>query len=186
LVRCFICVEITNGQNINLIDTVLEELRKIKGIRPVKLSQLHITLKFLGEIPEYRINTIKQTLVNVSVSPFSLSFSKLGCFPNKKRPRVIWIGIDQGYEELRLLAGEVDQRLSELGFPKEKRRFSPHLTLARVKRLTPEDKEVLSDLLKNFTFRTGTSEEITTLVFKKSTLTPKGAIYENLAEYNLI
>jgi 2'-5' RNA ligase len=150
------------------------------------LSQLHITLKFLGEIPEQRINTIKQALGTIVVSSFPLSFSKLGCFPNERRPRVIWIGIDQGYEELRLLAKEVDQKLSELGFPKEKRRFSPHLTLGRVKRLNPDEKEVVSELLQNFTFQTNTSEEITALVFKKSTLTPKGAIYENLADYDLI
>ena len=186
MVRCFICVEITNDQNIDFIDTVLKQLRNTKGIRPVKLSQLHITLKFLGEVPEQRIDAIKQVLAGISIPSFTLSWSHLGCFPNEKRPRVVWIGINQGSQDLVLLAKEVNQKLSELGFLQEKRRFSPHLTLGRVKRLTADDKEAINDLLQNFKLPSNVSEEITTLVFKKSTLTPKGAIYENLAEYNLL
>ncbi len=186
LVRCFICVEITNPDHIQQIDAILGQLRVIKGIRPVKLNQLHITLKFLGEVPEQRITTIKQAIASITFPLFSLTFSGLGCFPNERRPRVIWIGLDQGHRELTTLAKEVDLKLSILGFPREKRRFSPHLTLGRVMRLTADDKVAVADLLHSFKVDTGTTEKITTLIFKKSTLTPKGAIYENLTEFPLL
>ena len=173
-------------ENITLIENILEHLRGIKGIRPVKVSQLHITLKFLGEITEKESDTVKQALSSIELPSFSLNFSNLGCFPNERRPRVVWVGIDQGHQELIALTKEVEKRLSALGFPREKRRFSPHLTLGRIKFLKEDDKEQLTNFMQSFDGKNLTTEKISTPIFKKSTLTPKGAIYDNLAEFPLL
>ncbi len=185
LVRCFVCVEISNPTNIQKIDSILAKLQEIKGIRPVKTNQLHLTLKFLGEIPEHQLSKISQELDSIPFPSFSINFSSIGCFPNEHRPRVIWTGISLGQQELIALASEVDQKLSAIGLPKEKRRFSPHLTLGRVKKLTIETKQEIATFLPTMKDFSGEEETIHSFIFKQSTLTPTGAIYKDLATFPL-
>ncbi len=186
LVRCFVCVEIAKTANIQIIDDVLQNLKQIKGIRPVKTTQLHLTLKFLGEIPEKKLPDIIQQLQTIKLPSFSLQFSSIGTFPNKARPRVIWTGLVLGQQNLITLAKEVDQKLSMIGIPREKRRFSPHLTLGRVKRLTDDTNQQLNAFFQEMEGLIGQEEEILHFIFKESTLTPSGAIYKDLATFPLV
>ncbi|MHA1993904.1 MAG: RNA 2',3'-cyclic phosphodiesterase [Candidatus Hodarchaeales archaeon] len=186
MVRCFVCVEISDPMNIQTIENVLAKLKLIKGIRPVKTNQLHLTLKFLGEISEKKLPRISEQLETIKIPSFSLKFSNIGCFPNNVRPRVIWTGISKGQQELTTLAQEVDTKLNEIGLPKEKRQFSPHLTLGRVKKLTEETKQDIRQFFQEMATLTGEEESIHQFTFKESTLTPTGAIYKDLATIPLI
>ncbi len=186
MVRSFICVEVINQVNTQKIGAILNELSSFKGIRPVKPNQLHITLKFLGEVPEKKISSIERELKSIKVPIFEMVFSHMGFFPNERRPRVIWIGISEGKSQLSTLAAEVNTRLSLIGFPKDKRKFSPHLTLGRIKKHYPDEQESLVDYAHSCDILEGEKEVIHSFIFKKSTLTPQGAIYENLSEFSLI
>lgn len=186
LVRCFVCVEISDVRNVQIIEGVLEKLKTIKGIRPIKTNQLHLTLKFLGEISEKKLPRIVEQLETIRIPSFPLKFSSIGSFPNNTRPRVIWTGISMGQQELIALAMEVDQKLALIGLPKEKRRFSPHLTLGRVKKLTDTAKLELADFFQEMKDLDGEEEKLVSFIFKESTLTPTGAIYKDLATFPLV
>ncbi|MFX1517060.1 MAG: RNA 2',3'-cyclic phosphodiesterase [Promethearchaeota archaeon] len=179
MVRSFICVEINNSEVVSQIEELISKT-KFDGVQPVKSNQIHLTLKFLGEIPTAKIAAIKQALQTIEFPPFDISLEGMGCFPNINYIRVVWIGIKEGSENLKQLASLVEEKLSPLGFPREKRRFSPHLTLARVKKLRNSDKNQLTAIIQNSKTISAGGQMIDELLLKKSTLTPKGAIYENL------
>ncbi len=180
MVRSFICVEINNPEVITHIDKVISEISQYKGVRVVKSSQLHLTLKFLGEVSETRIESIKQAISQIHIPPFQLNLKGMGCFPNLNYIRVVWIGITDGREPLITLAQTIDKKMISLGFPKEKRAFSPHLTLARIKALRNNEKNLLSNKVRDSKELDIGVQYIDTVILKKSTLTPKGPIYENL------
>jgi len=185
LVRCFVCVEVVNQLNIGQIETILDKLSTFKGIRPVKPNQLHLTLKFLGEVEEKRLAEIEKELHSIKLHFFETELSHMGFFPNERRPRVIWIGLSEGKSQLTTLAREIDERLSKIGFPKEKRKFSPHLTVGRIKKLYPDEQQKVVEYIHSIDSVVGKKEVIKSFILKKSTLTPQGAIYENLAEFPL-
>jgi 2'-5' RNA ligase len=176
-VRTFIAIEIP------------EHIRKfihehIQGFRTLSLpvkwvayNNLHITLKFLGEITEENRMQLGSLLENFSVlqEPFTITLKDFGCFPNARRPRVVWIGVDQGSETLSTLAGGVERTLSQCGFPEEGR-FHPHLTIGRIKRSCSLD-HLLEQKFMSEPFCANA------LVLFKSTLTPQGAVYQALERY---
>ena len=186
MVRSFICVEVVNEVNIEKIGSILTELSPFRGIRPVKINQLHLTLKFLGDVSRNRISTIEEEMRLIEIPAFNITFSHLGFFPNERRPRIIWIGISEGTNQLSTLAYEVDTRLSKIGSPKERRKFSPHLTLGRIKKYYPDEQASLVEYTRSKGTWQGEKESIRSFILKKSILTPQGAIYENLAEFSLV
>ena len=179
MVRSFICVEINNSEVVSRIEELISKI-KFEGVRLVKSHQLHLTLKFLGEVSEAQIKSIKQAIQTIESSSFDISLEGIGCFPNLNYIRVVWIGIKEGSESLKHLAELVEEKLNPIGFPKEKRRFSPHLTLGRIKKLRNADKKQLTAIIQNSKTIPIGYQVIDELILKKSTLTPKGAIYENL------
>jgi len=133
--RLFIAIEILEkikAELMEIVDKLKQAGADVKWVRP---QGMHITLKFLGEVDENRKDKIIEILKQISEkkSPFTVTFKGLGAFPDLKRPRVVWIGIEKGGEELKGIAKELDVSLGNLGFLREKREFSPHLTLGRVK-----------------------------------------------------
>jgi 2'-5' RNA ligase len=129
--RLFIAIEIA-GEIRNAIAAFLKELR---GIAPhakwVRTENIHVTLKFLGETEAARVDAIARVLGTVhNAEPIVLEFRGLGYFPNEKRPRVFWCGMEAS-ANLKSIAMEIDQGVRKLGFPMEERPFTPHLTLAR-------------------------------------------------------
>jgi 2'-5' RNA ligase len=102
-----------------------------RDARWVRMEGAHVTLKFIGEVPVERVEVIRAALGAVPPRPpIELRFAGLGFFPNERRPRVFWAGIEGG-APLRELAAEIETRLAALGIPREEREFHPHLTLAR-------------------------------------------------------
>jgi RNA 2',3'-cyclic 3'-phosphodiesterase len=114
------------------VATLVARLRPTcRGARWARIEGLHVTLKFIGEIPAEKVGAIVSALKDVTFAkPIALTFRGLGFFPNERRPRVLWAGIDAG-PELAALAASVEAALIPTGVPREDRAFSPHLTLAR-------------------------------------------------------
>jgi 2'-5' RNA ligase len=130
-VRLFIAIEIPQS----IRSTFASLLRDFRAIAPqlkwVRAENLHVTLKFLGETELAKLSALQNVLAAVrSAEPVHLEFRGLGFFPNEKRPRVFWAGL-QVSANLKSLAADIDQAVHRLGFALEDRPFTPHLTLAR-------------------------------------------------------
>ncbi len=154
---------------------------RIPSIKYVEPENLHITLKFIGEVGDSRVSAIKERLSDVQTHSFTIDAQGLGAFPNASSPRVIWIGIKDGFRELVDLSKRIDGLLAAEGVPRELKPFHPHITVGRVKRYDPEIARMLSRDAElefgSFTFER--------FVLFKSTLTPRGPIYEVLSEYEV-
>ena len=129
MIRAFIAIEI-DPQLVRQISAVVADLQpRIAGIRWVSQANFHLTLKFLGDIEENKIEPIAQAL-ELALRPFprfTINAKDLGVFPDLKRPRVLWIGLEG--KKLLELASKVETALEPLGFAPEKKRFKPHLTV---------------------------------------------------------
>jgi len=135
-VRLFVALEIPSAVRENLA-TLIAELRAADASSPknkarwVRPENLHVTLKFIGHVEADKLDAIRAALAEVRPQqPVELRFRGLGFFPNDKRPRVFWAGIETS-PNLAPLASEIDARMEKLGIPRETREFAPHLTLAR-------------------------------------------------------
>ena len=150
----------------------------------VKKENLHLTLKFLGETPAEKLEPLKAGLSSSlsGLTAFSLSLSGAGAFPNLNRARVIWIGVSEGQEKLANLAEKVEEATLPLGFPSEKRGFSAHLTIGRVKDSGPS--EPLLAKVRACTFE-AQGIIVSEVVLCQSELAPGGAIYTPLARFEL-
>ncbi|MGC1935911.1 MAG: RNA 2',3'-cyclic phosphodiesterase, partial [Candidatus Acidiferrales bacterium] len=152
--------------------------------RWVRPEGVHVTLKFLGEVPGAKVPAIQNELTGIRHDrPIDVAFRHFGFFPNDHHPRVFWAGIESG-PELAALAAKVEAKLEPLGFPSETRAFAPHLTLARFKTLDglPKLKETVSSLpLQDFGATSATQFHLYQSVLKSS-----GAVYTKLATYPFV
>uniref|UniRef100_A0A7C3RM32 RNA 2',3'-cyclic phosphodiesterase n=1 Tax=Dictyoglomus thermophilum TaxID=14 RepID=A0A7C3RM32_DICTH len=150
----------------------------IGNVKWVEKENFHLTLRFIGEVSEKYVDEIKEVLDEVShyVESFSITLEGFGGFPSLSSPRVLWIGIKDGLGNLEKIFDLIERRLVKKGIPKEKKPFSPHLTLGRVK----ENIRILQD----FDFK---KEEILVeeIVLFESTLTPQGPIYQPIYKVTL-
>jgi 2'-5' RNA ligase len=156
------------------------------GVRWVAARNVHLTLKFLGEVEEDKAEALKTALGAVAAAspPVTLSLAGRGCFPNARAPRVVWLGVGAGAAEVTALAEAVDEATSALGFEREKRRFKPHLTIGRLKKPKAGARVVAGKLeaLRGFATPPAVAPALTLV---KSTLTPAGSIYDELARFEL-
>lgn len=119
------------------LDRLLSSLRREALINWSPLDNLHVTTKFIGEWPEGRLDELQEHLSGVPArKPFEVEVKELGWFPHERAPRVLWMGV-QGGDEMAELARETEEQLLALGIKKEDRKFTPHLTLARIKSPVP-------------------------------------------------
>ena len=139
--RLFIAIEIPGA--IKQAIAEIQERLKAGGASAnwTRPEGIHLTLKFLGEVGEARVPSIVQALTEAArgTGRLSLSVGSAGAFPNVKIPRVLWLGVTGDVEKLSILQGTVEDAMSGLGFEREDRKFSPHLTLARIKFPRPRD-----------------------------------------------
>lgn len=179
--RVFIAIEITKEIQETLSKLQAELKTAPAGVKWINPKNIHLTLKFLGEVEEHKIPKIMQSLKKVSSNfkPFAIELSAIGGFPTLQSPRIIWVGIEKGKEELKVLAGAIEDALIRLEFPKEARSLSAHLTIGRVKYI--KDKKAFSQKICLTRF-SPLPQEVKSIILFKSTLTPKGPIYEKLSE----
>lgn len=178
-VRSFIAVDVDEPDLVAEIVKIQEQIASSSArIKLVERQNLHFTLKFLGDVEESRLDVVKTTMEKVlkEFRPFSMYLRGLGAFPRINRPNVIWVGVEDGREVFVEIAKKLDNALSKHGFRREGRRFEPHLTIARVKGYSGDLPEVIR--------RIGDVEvgqlKVDEVRLKKSTLTPKGPIYDTL------
>jgi RNA 2',3'-cyclic 3'-phosphodiesterase len=155
----------------------------VKWVRP---ENVHLTLKFLGEIDDKKEAEVNAALDSIakSTKPFELSVKDLGAFPKIDHPRVIWVGLEKGAVETTALAAKVDEALASIGFAKETRPFSPHLTIGRVRSPINKDKlkEKMVSAIANIDLPTVPTHKVSSVILFQSTLTPQGSIYTKLHE----
>jgi 2'-5' RNA ligase len=171
---------------VDLPETVKKSIKEIctglPDARWVDVQQLHLTLRFIGEVGEQLYQTIKNSLTEISEPPFSLTLQGVGCFPPKRPPRVLWVGIERN-EPLMRLAEKTEHILVEkTGLNPEQRKFSPHITIARFREPAPA--KVADYLARHSSFRTSTFP-VDELHLYSSTLTSAGAEHHREATYAL-
>lgn len=178
--RCFLAIEITDPAILSNILQFQEELTSINAkIKFVESKNVHFTLRFLGEIDPSMVEKINQIMKKQPFSGFSLTIQGVGTFPSSQ-PRVIWIGISNDDNNCLSLYQNVNRGLKEIGFKPEKRPFSPHITVGRIKFV--KDMTLFKKILQKWhSYEFGTVK-ITKFQLKKSDLTPKGPIYTTLKE----
>lgn len=177
-IRCFIAVDIPDSFKEELKDLLVSLKKHGADVKWVKAENLHVTLKFLGDATGLQVEAVKNSLFQIvkGQKRFTVHLSGLGGFPDLKKPRVIWAGMDEGGEALGVLAAKVQREAETLGFQKEDHEFSAHLTIGRVKsfrKLAP-----LVKAIETAPFSSRSKFEVDHLTFYKSTLTPQGSLYE--------
>jgi len=180
--RGFIAIDVNTTPNIlNLLKDITNSNADVKLVEP---QNIHITLKFLGDVEKDNIDDIEQIMKDSvkEIEPFTIKLNGTGVFPNQNYIRVVWMGIKDA-EIIETISRSIDERLSQLGFKREKRGFSAHLTIGRVK--TAKNKQLLLKAIEDYKDSEFSTQEINSIKLKKSDLTPKGPIYTTLREVKL-
>jgi 2'-5' RNA ligase len=179
--RCFIAIEIPGVIRAALAE-LQTELRECNAdIRWVKPDNIHLTLRFLGDVDEHRVDSIVSALADVSGrhEQFRLQVKGLGLFPNTRSPRVLWSDvIDEG--PLARLQEEIEAAMAGIGFVPEKRRFSAHLTLGRFK--SASGKDCINRGIEARGNEAPGNMDVISVVLMQSDLTPRGAKYSKISE----
>lgn len=176
--RCFIAINLTKEtlSNIGDFSKKLAEADFLKA-NFVKSDNLHLTLKFLGDIDAGKVQEIKRLLEQLKFGPFEICIKGVGGFPNENFVKVLWLGIEKGAGETTKLQRDLDDKLARIDFQRDKR-FVPHLTIARVKYV--RDKSSLSNLFSENHDKEFGSFWCDELHLIKSELTPGGLVYMEL------
>ena len=178
-IRCFVAVDLPEGMH--------EDIRRIQeriatnGLRLVRPELVHVTLKFLGDVPAEKVDRIAKALQEVNVPPFSAQIKGMGAFTGRSI-RVVWLGLEGDFSSLYQ---QVEQAMSSFGFEREARGFSPHLTLGRVSHPSTEMTRLLAPKIAALSDTNLGSFTVDHFALKKSTLTRGGPIYDNLACFPL-
>jgi len=182
--RLFVALDIPENVRSSLAALTAKLRPACRNARWVRIEGLHVTLKFIGETSPEKIEAMMTALAAIPCrAPISITFCGLGFFPNERRPRVLWAGIETS-SELAALAATVETALESLGIPRDERVFSPHLTLARFD--TPRVLEAFQDAVKKagrLKFGGTTAQECH---LYQSILKPGGAEYTRLATFPFV
>jgi len=149
-------------------------------LKLVTPQNIHVTLRFLGNISQPMVDSIHEEMKTIAFTPFEIELKGLGAFPSLRYARVVWVGIRKGADELVKVFNQLEPRLRGLGFKPDPKGFSPHLTIARVK--TGRHKAELVKCVEDLADYEFGIIEADYLRLKKSVLTPKGPIYTTLRE----
>jgi 2'-5' RNA ligase len=184
MVRAFIGIDIDEAVRQKLVATQEQLAATGAQLKLVEPSNIHMTTKFLGEVPGDKINTIADALRKAvaGTTQFNIGVRGIGVFPNLRYIRVVWAGVDRGRDDVIGLQQKIDRELGPLGFRSE-RDFVPHLTIARVK--TAKGKEKLAVFVKEIGDAEFGVTRVQAVELKQSTLIPKGPIYSTLARIEL-
>ncbi len=177
---------------INLPCNVKEGIRAVQKewaaldphVRWVAPENVHITLKFLGDVTEERLEAVGDALAVVAaeVSPFHFQVTSFGVFPDLRYPRIVWLGIGEGADRVEALQVVVEAEMERQGFQPEKRAFRPHVTVGRMR--SPRGRTILAELLERDS-RVEEQVEVSEIFLMKSQLRPSGPIYSVLRAVGL-
>jgi 2'-5' RNA ligase len=178
-IRCFVAVDLPAQMREEI--GRLESQIATEGMRLVRPDLVHVTLKFLGDVPEGKVQSVVAALSGVRVAPFAAKVMGMGTFPGRFI-RVVWLGLEGDFQ---VLYTQVETSLCPFGFKREARGFSPHVTLGRVGRPSAEINQRLVSKIAALSGADLGSFVVDRFYLKKSTLTRGGPIYGDLAEFPL-
>ncbi len=181
-IRTFIAVEVSPAalrRAADLIERLQASDVQVKWVNP---SNMHLTLKFLGDVAEAELPAVCRAVDQAAtpLQPFEISLVGAGAFPDLRRPRTVWIGVDRGADALCRLQAALDKSLKKLGFPKERRRFHPHLTIGRI-RQSPAAASLLGERIRELEQFDAAGATIDSVVVFASHLAKTGPTYEVLS-----
>jgi len=189
-VRAFIAVSLPPmlQSQLDIISRQLREVLPAVPVRWVPVKNIHLTLKFLGNIREENLGALKDSL-NAEASrhnSFEFGLGLLGAFPNINQPRVIWVGVTAA-KELKELARGIENQAKSLGYPAEERPFSPHLTLGRVGRqVSNQEIRRIADAVQTLKIEAAGTTRVSEIHLYRSDLNPVGAVYTRLYSASLM
>ena len=187
--RCFVALELPPEVKLALAGANEMLQRDVKApVKWVDADSIHLTLKFLGNVPMGRLEELQSALRKAcaETTAVRLQLASPGAFPRVDNPRVIWVGLKGDCEELGLLAERIEAAMAELGFPREARRFSPHLTLGRVREgATNDARHSITSALRSAEPVQAAAFEIAEVSLMRSHLSPNGARYTCLGRVAL-
>ncbi|MDD9995565.1 MAG: RNA 2',3'-cyclic phosphodiesterase [Dehalococcoidia bacterium] len=186
--RLFVAITLSREVRRSLSEAQSQLRRRLgEGPRWVRPEGSHLTIKFLGNTPEDRVGQVKEAISSAcrGKSPFAVSTAQLGSFGSPRRPTVIWLGLNGDMAPLRDLHKHLEDRLATMGWPRETKRFSPHLTLARMpQRISPQVSSRLPAALAEVKVP-ATSMPVSQINLIRSILQPDGAQYSDIATFPL-
>ncbi|HEC80176.1 MAG: 2'-5' RNA ligase [Candidatus Coatesbacteria bacterium 4484_99] len=183
--RSFIALPLSKTVRQSLLEIIDEVSSICRNAKWVELNNLHITLRFLGNIDVEMVGSISEIITNVSsqFAPFPIEIEGFGAFPHPKRARIIWAGITRGFEEIAELERKVSDELERAGIDRDKRDYHPHITLGRIR--YPKSNIALTKKIEESSGRVIGDDTISKMILMESTLTGKGPIYTpiHIAEF---
>ena len=180
-IRSFISIDLEDKALVERLGDLQKKLVDSGAdLKLVEAENMHFTLRFLGEIASSTVNALIEELKSVKFNSFQLSLQGLGAFPSLDRINVIWIGNTEGREELKQIAEKIEASVRKIGLPPDRKGFSPHLTIARVR--SGRNKDKLAEILKATPDYDLGTLNVNSVRLKKSTLTSQGPIYKTIFE----
>ena len=184
-IRAFLAIELPKPVR-DALGAIIAELRcaRVEGLRLVDPRGAHLTLKFLGGVAPELISDIEDAVAPAAARHprLSLSLGEARAFPSRANPRVLWIDVAGDVQSLNVLQSDVEEALETLGFAKEKREFSPHLTVARLRQgASKANRRRAAEILDSANTASMHPVEIEAISLMRSMLYPSGAVYERLA-----
>ena len=181
-IRSFIAFDMDSEPVLKKIGNIQNALVKTGAdLKPVEPKNIHITVRFLGNIAPTTVDRIHEEMKQVQFMTFNAMIHGIGAFPNANYPRVVWAGMTEGADQLRSIFSQLEPRLCGLGFAPDPKGFSPHLTIARV-RSGRNKVELAESIRENADIDFGVVRAAC-LRLKKSDLTPQGPVYSTLREF---
>lgn len=192
LLRTFIAVELDDEarRQLRTVQTALQALTPPNLVRWVDPINIHITLKFLGDTRPDQTAAVTAALRSIgpgpTLAPFQVMLAGRGCFPNFRRPHVIWVGVVDRGQRLQKLAAAVERQVAPLGWPTDARSFKPHLTLGRIAdRATSQERSLIGAAVEQVEVGELCALAVSALNFIRSDLKPAGPVYTVLSEVRL-
>jgi len=185
--RTFIAIDLSDAVRAALAGVQRDLQRAVpsRSVRWVQIASIHLTLKFLGDTPSGRIKEVEEALIAAAAeaAPFSFALQGLGCFPDTRRPRVVWVGLSEPAGHLRALWQAVEAHVAPLGWPTEPRGFQPHLTLGRVQQhVQGPGRLAIGQVVESAKIGRLAEMRVRAVSYIKSDLRPTGAVYTTLVE----
>jgi 2'-5' RNA ligase len=178
-IRSFIAVDMDDASVISKLVEAQRALRDLGAdLKLVEPENIHATVRFLGEVPQSTIELVEEQMNEIKFSPFDAEFVGLGAFPNLRRINVVWVGMRKGHEEVSQIFEQLEPRLRQTGFAPDRKGFSPHVTIARVK--TGRKREELAKFVDDMRDTPFGVIHVEELRLKKSVLTPQGPVYSTI------
>ena len=179
--RCFVAVEIVDMKILENLLTLGKALTATGAtVKLVKAQNIHVTLRFLGNMSRSRVEEVGKLLDEIEFYSFDIELRGVGVFPNLRRVNVVWVGIERGDVELLNVFNQLEGKLKGIGFKLDRRGFSPHITVARVS--SGRNRDALVEMVSNWSDREFGGFRVNAIQLKKSVLTPRGPIYSTLHE----